>query len=249
MKVVISILFVFLSGYSIAQEDVLKAVNRFTRYVIDNEKDSALSMCTEFGKANYFENKKHFKFCRFEFFKDMHNLNIAESRKNEVRVTFRSGKDSTAREVYAKQYGDEWKIITKIELVNIKSYYLSVKTDSAVIHRGWNTGSARHVDIPFAMHLLYNSEDLFILGVQIDEDLKAKIMEGQNVKGTEISMVLIKGNVLPLVIEDRHRGKAIIKEVKHKPEELSLKSYVIEGEFTGASGHDGSFRMKIILDE
>jgi hypothetical protein len=233
---------------SFGQKEATELVRLFTDYVVSNEIDSARSLCTEFGKVNYFENRKHIKYMRFEFFKNVHDLSLAEFRNKEYRVQFRSGKDSLLREVYVKQFDEGWKMITKIELVEIKNFYLSLEVDSNVIYRGWNTVKAIRVDVPFQMHMLYNYDDLYIMGLEIHDDLRTKIIAGEKIDGNTTSIVLVEGNVLPLEIKESAHGTATINQVEHNPQDLSLLSYTIEGSFTTLDGHVGKFRMKTVLE-
>jgi len=230
-----------------AQQEAIDLAKSFAQDVVENDIDKAEARCTEFGQENYFENKKHIKFCRFEFFKNAHNFEVAEKRGSEVRIKFNSGKDSTTREVFARKFKDGWKMITKIELVHIKNYYLTVELDSSTVHRGWNTQGARQVDLPFKLHLLANTEDLYILGLELQQQTKQRIIEKKTVIGDTVSIVLIQGNIVPLEIGGNAHGSAVITEVDHNPKAIALNTYVIEGNFVTNEGINGSFRMKTVL--
>ncbi|MBL4706180.1 MAG: hypothetical protein JKY54_16760 [Flavobacteriales bacterium] len=114
MRLLFAILFVIISAVSFSQEEIITTAKEFTAHVVNNQIDSALLMCSDFGKENYFENKKHIKFCRHEKFKNAHAFEVVEQRVNEARIKFISGESNTAREIYAKEYDDKWyRYITK----------------------------------------------------------------------------------------------------------------------------------------
>jgi hypothetical protein len=249
LKVFTFILLILTASTICAQEDAINLAISFSNHVVKNDIEDAESLCSEFGRENYFENRKHIKYCRFEFFNNAHNFEVAEKRGNEVRIKFNSGRDSLVREVYARKFKTGWKMITKIELVDIKNYYLTVELDSSTVHRGWNTLGARKVDLPFKLHLLANTEDLYILGLELREEVQQSIIENRSIIGDTMAIVLIQGNIMPLVIGNNSHGSAVIMEVLHDPKAVAMNTYVIEGKFTTNGGKSGNFRMKTILNE
>lgn len=246
------VLLLLIGGSTIlAQGDAKTIASQFMTHFSSKNLDSAKRYCSGFARNNYFNNKKQIKYFMYEYFKNPTDFVIAEEKKNEVRIGFKSGEKKEYREVFMKENNGKWKIVTKAELLHIKEYYLEILAKDSTekdYFIGWNTMESEMVNRPKLMHLLRDDEGLNLFAMDFPIEQIREIIEQHNTEYPTVDVALVKGNTFPLFLVAKETGKAKITLIKRAVEDTYATNFIIQGEYTLNSGITGTFRMKVNAD-